>query len=157
MYFVFTIELNLLLPCFGQCTCAYTETVDPARRPSIPQVRQGSVRFNSSEEEPPPPLFPSCCILILWYWHCYCLRFLEPKTCWGKYIYCISKNALVLVILKQSVFKSVCSLDTLRNHRQFSLLQTPILVLFSYCGLFPNAPHWNGKLNIGKSVYNGFV
>ena len=40
------------------CTRAYTETVDPARRPSIPQVRQGSVRFNSSEEEPPPSPFP---------------------------------------------------------------------------------------------------
>ena len=70
IYFVFTIELNLLLPCFGlsalYCTCAYTEAVDPARRPSIPQVRQGSVRFNLKEEEPPPPIFPSCCILILW-------------------------------------------------------------------------------------------
>ena len=43
------------------CTCAYTETVDPARRPSIPQVRQGSVRFNLKEEEPPSPPFPSCC------------------------------------------------------------------------------------------------
>ena len=61
------IELNLLLPCFGlsHCTCAYTETVDPAHRPSIPQVRQGSVRLNLREEEPPPPIFPSCCILIL--------------------------------------------------------------------------------------------
>ena len=34
-------------------------------QPSIPQVRQGSVRFNLKEEEPPSPLFPSCCILIL--------------------------------------------------------------------------------------------
>ena len=60
IYFVFTIELNLLLTCFVLSAlyvlaqCAYTETVDPARRPSIPQVRQGSVRFNLKEEEPPP-------------------------------------------------------------------------------------------------------
>ena len=38
------------------CTRAYIETVDPARRPSILQVRQGSVRL--SEEEPPPSPFP---------------------------------------------------------------------------------------------------
>ena len=30
-------------------------------QPSIPQVQQGSVRFNLREEEPAPPLFPSCC------------------------------------------------------------------------------------------------
>ena len=49
------------------CTCAYTETVDQARRHSIPQVRQGSVRFNLREEEPPPPLFPSCCTYSMYF------------------------------------------------------------------------------------------
>ena len=48
------------------CTCAFTETVDPARRPSIPQVRQGSVRFNLKEEEPPPPS-PFPFLLYLFY------------------------------------------------------------------------------------------
>ena len=39
----------------------------PAHEPSIPQIRQGSVRFNLSEEEPTPYPFPFlCCILILW-------------------------------------------------------------------------------------------
>ena len=60
MYFVFTIELNLLCPVLGSrhCTRAYIETVDPARRSSMSQVRQGSVGFNSSEEEPPTSPFP---------------------------------------------------------------------------------------------------
>ena len=74
MYFVFTIELNLLLSCFGLSALysTYIETVDPARRPSIPQVRQGSVRFNSSEEEPPPSPFPFLLYtysMLLMYWH----------------------------------------------------------------------------------------
>ena len=53
-------QLNSCCPVLASrhCTCAYTETVDPARRPSIPQVRQGSVRFNLREEEPPPSPFP---------------------------------------------------------------------------------------------------
>ena len=54
-----------------QCTSAYTETGDPARRPGIPQpwhwhstVRQGSVRFNLKEALP-LSLFPSRCIYSL--------------------------------------------------------------------------------------------
>ena len=47
------------------CTCACTETGDPAHQPSIPQpwywhgtVRQGSVRFNLTEEASPPTFSP---------------------------------------------------------------------------------------------------
>ena len=54
-----------------QCTSAYTETGDPARRPGIPQpwhwhstARQGSVRFNLKEALP-LSLFPSRCIYSL--------------------------------------------------------------------------------------------
>ena len=56
------------------CTRAYTETVDPACRPSIPQqrywhgtVRHGSVRFNLIEDESAPCRFRwSCYIIYLW-------------------------------------------------------------------------------------------
>ena len=70
MYFVFTIVLNFQLSCFGlsalytriQCHTysIYIETVDPACRPSIPQVRHGSVRFNLGKKSNHPLLFPSC-------------------------------------------------------------------------------------------------
>ena len=54
------------------CTRAYTETVDPACRPNIPQqlywhgtVRQGSVRFNFTEDESATCLFVSCSVINL--------------------------------------------------------------------------------------------
>ena len=47
------------------CTCAYTETVDPACRPSIPQVRQGSVRFNLIEDASATCLFQYSYIIYL--------------------------------------------------------------------------------------------
>ena len=70
---------NLLLPCFGfsalYVLCAYTETLDPACQPGIPQqwywhgtVRQGSVRFNLRVKT--GQLFLSCYILFIyarWY------------------------------------------------------------------------------------------
>ena len=74
--------------CSRHCTCAYTETGDPARWPGISQpwywhntVRQGSVRFNLTEETSPPYLFPSRCTYSLGYgnsfWLCHsfqCIR-----------------------------------------------------------------------------------
>ena len=55
------------------CTRAYTETADPAWRPSIPQqrywhstVRQGSVRFNLTEDESATCLFRSWYIINIW-------------------------------------------------------------------------------------------
>ena len=51
------------------CTCAYTEIVDPARRPSIPQVRQRSARFNSKEEAPPPLPFSLLAVYLFYGLH----------------------------------------------------------------------------------------
>ena len=75
MYFVLRIEpFAVLFWALGiVCTRAYTETVDPARRPSILQpwywhctVRQGvSYRFNLREDASAPSLYPSCCIIYL--------------------------------------------------------------------------------------------
>ena len=83
LYFFYQENLFFLNPVLvsRHCTCAYTETVDPTRQPSIPQVRQGSVRFNLREEEPPPPLFPSCCAYSMGGWqHCSILFIFNPKT-----------------------------------------------------------------------------
>ena len=70
MYFVFTIELNLLLPCFGLSALYlriyWNSWPSPPRRPSIPQVRQGSVRFNSNEEEPPPLPFSLLAVYLFY-------------------------------------------------------------------------------------------
>ena len=69
-YFVFLENC----PVLGSrhCTCAYTETVDPACRPSIPQqwywhgtVRQGSVRFNLIEDASATCLFQYSYIIYL--------------------------------------------------------------------------------------------
>ena len=73
MYFVFALELNRLLPCFGLST--YTETVDPACRPTVQYsirtvlyaIRQGSVRFNLRKEESAPfPFTIFLYIIYLW-------------------------------------------------------------------------------------------
>ena len=74
MCFVFTVNWTFCCPVLGSwhCTCTYTETVDLACRPSIPQIRQGSIRFNLKEEEPPPSSFPFLLytVLILCSWLC---------------------------------------------------------------------------------------
>ena len=76
-------ELNLLLSCFGllalsrHCSRTYTETVDPACRPSIPEqwYWHGTVRecttgvrwFNWTEDASDTCLFRSCyCILFIY-------------------------------------------------------------------------------------------
>ena len=66
--FVFLENWTFCCPvlCSRHCTCAYTETVDPTCRPSIPHkwywhsiVRQGSARFNLTwKRYRPLPFFP---------------------------------------------------------------------------------------------------
>ena len=75
---VFRLHLRIkpfavLFWALGIVLCAYTETVDPACWPGIPQqwywhgtVGQGSVMFNLSEDELATCLFLSCCIIYLW-------------------------------------------------------------------------------------------
>ena len=65
---VFTLELNLFLPCFG-LSALYSRIYEycnrwpspPAWHPSTVVLAQGSVRFNLREEVTPPSLYLSCC------------------------------------------------------------------------------------------------
>ena len=103
------------------CTCAYTETVDPACRPSIPQqwywhgtVRQGSVRFNLREEESAP--FPFTILLYIiylcgtvirfssWHWLTYINPLIFMRSLLGRVVTQHGQCARCAEITMESIF-----------------------------------------------------